>query len=220
MSFQQASTKRHISSPPAPHLSFLMMSSARDAAPQACRARRSPPFFPISLNHHPLCRVPRRDTLQQTTSLRWHVGTHRRSCDSFSGGASGLEWAGLLLEHRTNLITPFTSNADSHALLGDRIATAGVLEAFVFLFLCYESSSVAVLMCERNRSNRLSPQHLSVDERERGIELGLNNKEWEDRGERNAHIGSLRECVLNGCHPNMHHFIKELMAFGSGAATG
>lgn len=53
-------------------------------------------------------------------------------------------------------------------------------------------------------------------EKERDIELGLEIKEWEDRRERETHIGSLREYVLNGCNPNVHHFIRELMAFGSG----
>lgn len=53
-------------------------------------------------------------------------------------------------------------------------------------------------------------------EKEWDIELGLDIKEWEDRGERKTHIRSLREYVLNGCNANVHHFIREMMAFGSG----
>lgn len=53
-------------------------------------------------------------------------------------------------------------------------------------------------------------------EKEWDIELSLEIKEWEDRRERKTHIRSLRGYVLNGCNPKVHHFIRELMAFGSG----
>lgn len=66
----------------------------------------------------------RHATLYQTTSLKWHIGTQRRSCDAFSRkwkahtaplpNPPGHRWAGILLEHRANLIIPFSSNANSH----------------------------------------------------------------------------------------------------------
>lgn len=53
-------------------------------------------------------------------------------------------------------------------------------------------------------------------EKEWDIELGLKTREWEGRRETKTHIRSLWVYVLNGCNPNLHHFIMELMAFKGG----
>lgn len=70
-----------------------------------------------------------------TTSLKWHTGTQRRSCEAFSGSGTHInrerEGTRSVLEQKTNLITPFSSY-----LSGDGVGTAGVLDAFV---LCLQS---------------------------------------------------------------------------------
>lgn len=70
-------------------------------------------------------------------------------------------------------------------------------------------------LLERMQAIGRAPGTSACMEKEWDMELGLEIKEWEDRRERKTHIESLRECVLNGCNPNVRHFIRELMTFGS-----
>lgn len=98
---------------------------------------------------------------------------------------------------------------------------AGVLDAFVLLSRGPPPSFRAVPCGFLNLPEKMQvigrgPDASAWMEKEWDIESGLEIKELEDRGERKTHIGSLREYVLNGGNPNAQHFIRELMAFGSG----
>ncbi len=96
---------------------------------------------------------------------------------------------------------------------------AGVLDAFVLLSRPLSPHSglspVALHLLERMLAIGRAPDTSAWIGKEWDIELGLEIKEWEDGRERETHIGSLWECVLNGCNPSVRHFIKELMTFGS-----
>lgn len=101
------------------------------------------------------------------------------------------------------------------------MAMARVLDAFVLLFPAPLPSFRPVPcgslnLLERKQEIGRAPHTSAWMEKEWDIELGVEIKEWEDRRERKTHTGSLREYVLDGCNSSVRHFIRELMAFGSG----
>lgn len=106
--------------------------------PRRAESLAAIPPLPISLNHHPLCGVPLPATLYQTTSLKWHIGTQRQSCDAFSGSGKRIKpramvasGASVGIQDQSNHTIYFKRQLTT--LVRDRMSMARVLDAFVLL---------------------------------------------------------------------------------------